>query len=281
MNPLIKIFIATLLIGAAPIFGRLGSRIINPALFSFYDALTAFTALSILIMITKPKMKKGVFKHLLAGGLIFSIAIILYYTSLSIMSSVNVSFLGQFQLLFTIIISFLILKEKFTHKKIFGTLIVLIGGLLIIYQENINLSAGWLYAVLAYFLYSFVNLANKILRNKNLDSKIIFFFFFGIISITLIPYLIILDIPIVINDGLIFAVINGLVCDVAGWILFTSALKDVDLSKAFMMYSFTSLFTLIYSVLIFGIDFTLIQLLGGALLIFGNVIANKKSKKLV
>jgi len=198
---------------------------------------------------------------------------------LSVTSSVNVSFLGQIQLVFIILLGFLILKEKPSHQKVIGAVIILIGGSLIIYQENINLSNGWIYAIIAFTLYSIVNIVFKILRNKGLDSKIILFFLNGLAAALLLAFIIISGIPLIVNYGLLFAVINGLIVDVAGWLLFVNALKRVELSKAFMLFSLTSLFTLIYSLIIFRTEVTLLQLLGGVLLIGGNIFANKRQEK--
>lgn len=279
MNALLQILLSTSLIAFAPIFGRLGSTIIHPAVFSFYDILVAFIAFTIMIITTKPKMVKGCSRILVTSSLIFGFGVLMYYTALSVTSSVNVSFLGQIQLVFIILLGFLILKEKPSHQKVIGAVIVLIGGSLIIYQENINLSNGWIYAIIAFTLYSIVNIVFKILRNKGLDSKIILFFLNGLAAALLLSFIIISGIPLIVNYGLLFAVINGLIVDVAGWLLFVNALKRVELSKAFMLFSLTSLFTLIYSLIIFRTEVTLLQLLGGVLLIGGNIFANKRQEK--
>lgn len=278
MNSLLQIIIGVSLIAFAPILGRVGSTIIDPVLFSFYDVLTAFTAITIILVIKKPKVVKGVSRDLILSSLTYSFAVLFYFTALSLTSSVNVAFLSQFQLIPTIILAFLFLKEKPTHYKLLGGLIVFIGGLLIIYQDSVSFSFGWIYALIAFLFFSFVNVFMKSLRDKEVDAKIILFFNTGLASAFFLAYITITGIPLVFNYGFLFAFINGLLADSLGFFIFINALKRVELSKAFMLFSVGTFFTFIYSQFIFGLNLIIIQLLGGALLIGGNVLANKSEK---
>lgn len=278
MKPEIQVLISSALIALTPILGRIGTRMIHPALFAFYDMVIATIGMSIIYLLRRPKMKKDTSKDLLLAGVFFGIGVLLYFTSLSITTAVNVAFLGQFQLIFIILLSVLVLKERVSNKKLIGAVIVLIGGAFIIYEESINFDFGWLFALLAFFFYSLVNMYRKKASNKKANTIIMLLINTLIPSLMLLVYILLLGLPFLINEGLFYVVINAIVVDVAGAYLFVNSLEKMPLSKAFIIMLMMPLFTLIYSFIIFGFNINLFQLVGGALLIGGNVLSNKSEK---
>ncbi len=278
MNPTVEILLGTALIASAPLLGRLGSQIISPTLFSFYDMIIAFSIVLIIELTHKSKIIKNTNKILIISSIIYSVGVLMYFTSLATTSSVNVAFLSQFQLVFIIIIALYFFKERIKRNKAIGFALVLTGGLLVIFQENINLNIGWIFALSAFFCYSIWNSLKKKLRDKGVSARYIMLVNLGISASIMFFYALISGVSFVINLGIIYASTNAILSDVLGILLMTDALKKMELSKTFMLMSLSPLFTLIYSVFVFGIDFSMIQLFGGTLLIIGNIVANKKTK---
>ncbi|QEE16747.1 DMT family transporter [Promethearchaeum syntrophicum] len=271
----LRIFLAVILISSAPIFSQLGVTLKRVWIFSFYTIISGFISLSLFVIIKK---KKIVFsKDFLIPILFYVLGITLFFYSFTFLSGVVIGFLGQTQIVFTLGLSYILLKEKVEIQKIIAAFLVIIGSFVFYFQESLNFNQfGVLTITFSMLFFSINNYFTKKLREKH-DEYSITFYKNLICSIVLLILCVIFSKNelFTIDISVMFAFLQGFLSDFVGWTLFVSSLKHIELNKAFIIYSFSSVITLLYSFIVFGANFILLQLIGGILILIGNIFFNK------
>lgn len=272
---LLYILLATSLIALAPIFSEMGVPSKGIWVYSFYTLLSATVSLFIFALIKKEKIA---FSKDFIWPIIFSIlGGILFFYSFNFISGVSAGFLGQSQLIFTFIFSYFLLKENLNLKKLIALSLVVIGSFVIYFQESLSFNQiGVLSIIGSMFFFSIVNVLNKKLREKH--SAFSINFYKGLVaSIVYLIFCLIFsfDELFIFDTSILLSFSQGIICDVLGWTLFLHYLKQVKVNTAFIIYSFSSIFTLIYSFFVFGLNIIQMQLIGGLLILIGNILFNK------
>jgi drug/metabolite transporter (DMT)-like permease len=250
---LIIILFATIILSIAPITSKLGVLLKGSFVFSFYDLFFAALLLLIYSFIFKKKIK---FSKVFIKLIILSItAYILYFYSFNYITSSTAGFINQTQLIFTLLISYLLLKEKLSNNKLLSACLVIIGGFLVYYAESMNFNnLGVLILITSNLVFAFVGYYNKKFREKYEASTIMFNnYFVGSLFMLIISLFTAPEQLFTFDEGVIYALIQGGLVDFLGWLLFINSLKYVDLSKAYLIFSFTGVITLLYSFIFFGV----------------------------
>lgn len=168
----------TLIYSLFPIIIAYSTKIMPPILFAGMSTLMASITLFIFILIRK-NLKSLIdlkaIKYTL-GVTLFIIIIpsILIFTGSSKTSGINTTMLLQMEILFTFIIFGLFKIEKITLKKIIGSLIILIGTTLILYNGNANINTGDLLIIAGTFFYPIGNIFAKKALEISPPSTILF-----------------------------------------------------------------------------------------------------------
>lgn len=136
LSGLIALFVSNFIGGAlSPLFVKLGTAEIPIALFTSFRFLIAIIVLLPIILVTKNKFDKKHVKELVLYSLFFSANVILYAIGLKFTTALVSQILYTTVPIFTGILSYLIIHERFGFNKIAGAIIAMTGVGLIIYES--------------------------------------------------------------------------------------------------------------------------------------------------
>ena len=214
---------------------------------------------------------------LLLGGLISAVGIKVIETfAIKYSQSINYSFLIRTTVIFTVLLEFIFFKNPITKRKIIMSVVILLGTYFFVAQgKSIELSLGDTLTLTEAF---FISLGNYILgkyATNMMSSKLsaVGNFFFGLIPlIILCIFAGIISIP---KDPLL--VILATIFSIALAVLRFKAYKESSVSFVSMVFSVTPIFVTLIAVVLLGETISLIQILGG-ILIVGAVLVVEKLK---
>lgn len=119
-------------------FAKIGLQGINSNLGTFYRTIVVFVFAAAIVLVKKDykgvkQMSKKSWIFLTLSAIATGLAWIMEYAALNVADSnpIAVSAIGKLSILLTMLFSFLVLKEKFTKKSLFG-LTMLVSGIAII-----------------------------------------------------------------------------------------------------------------------------------------------------
>lgn len=210
-------------------------------------------------------------KKILLPGIINGIAIVAYYISIDILNPITNGFVGRTSVIFAIILSVVILKEKLFRTEIILMIITFIGLLLFIYKPQIEFRniLGILLCLLYSFLFSLSNLLVKMKVGKNPPEILLFynnscsliiFLLFIIFKINSVKF--ILSVP-----GLLLSILAAFSGNFLSLFLYYKALKHMDYSKANIYRSFSPFFLVMISIPFFGLNLILVNIIGSLIMI--------------
>jgi drug/metabolite transporter (DMT)-like permease len=186
----------------------------------------------------------------------------------------NYSFLIRTTTLFTIVFAYIFLGEKITSKKIIIAILILTGAyLLTTGGQLISLSKGDIFTLADAALIAFGNnllgkMATNLMSTKLSSSAS---FLFGIIPIFLIA---LFNGSVSIPTNILLIILLALL-RITGRTLRFNAYKHASASYVTMVYSFTPVLVSILSMAFLGESLTLIQMLGGLLIIIASISVEK------
>lgn len=219
--------------------------------------------------------KKENRKYLLARGILGTLSISALYYSIDYLVLADSTMLSKLSPFFTLIFSYLILKEKVSHKQCIYLIVAFIGSLFII-KPQFNSSIlpaliGVLSAITAGLAYTMI----RILGNKEGFYTIILSFT-GIATIVTFPS-IFYNTSNLTLDNIIYLILGGL-CFTAGQFFLTLAYKNAPASEISMYDYIGLIFAAIYGFLLFNESPDSLSILG-YIIILSSSILNSLSNK--
>ncbi len=259
------------------------NRGIEPLSFSYQTVFGAAVILFLYIILVRAKDFKEVkiksLPSLIAVGVLGSgVATILTFYGLKYSTSINYGFLIKSTIIFSILLAFVFLKEKITIKKVALMIVLLLGAYLISTKgQTIYPKAGDLIILAAAFFLSTANVMAKPLLKKYSAELVTFFrtFFGALVILIFVPFIVpkfylIQDIPLFILRS-IFVFLS--------LFFLNKAIKATNVSYLTMMSMMYSVFVVILGYFILNETLSLIQAIGGVLIIV-SVILIQRSRKL-
>ncbi len=280
-----------MLITSMTVFGTIALFVRNISLSSgevaLYRAVLAAMLIAVYLLITKQKIPFGSIKKeiplLLASGMAMGINWILLFEAYKY-TTVSVATLSYYfaPVIVTVVCPFLF-REKMTAKQIIcfvmSTLgLVLITGIGDLGAGN-NHVIGILFGLGAAVFYATVVLLNKFI--KNVDGIHRTFLQFLAAIIILVPYVLSTSgINLNILDGIGWGclLVVGLIHTGVTYCLYFSSLKELPGQKAAILSYIDPLVAVLVSVLILGESMTIMQVIGG-ILILGFTLWNELGSK--
>ena len=277
------------------IFGTIGLFVKNVGLTSgeiaLYRAVLAIILISLFLIITKRKIPlKDIKKELpllfISGACIGFNWIFLFeaynYTTVSV---ATLSY--YFAPVLVMVISPFLFKEKMTVKNIICFICSTLGIVLITGVGDLSSGKNHLigvgFGLLAACLYASVIIINKFIKNVEGVVRTFLQFIFSII--VLVPYVLLtsgINVLTLNGKGLIMLLIVGLVHTGITYCLYFSSLKELKGEKVAILSYIDPLVAVICSVLILQEPLTILQAIGGVLVLgftLINEISFKKPKK--
>ncbi|MDE3281241.1 DMT family transporter [Lacticaseibacillus parahuelsenbergensis] len=263
-----------------PVMNKWSMFTLSPLAASFYNALISLVLTLITIAMTKTKMvwiKQPVVWIL---GLTNCLGIFLQYLSLFFLDPVSVGLIGRFYIVFAILLSVLMLHEKFDRRELVPILLCIAGTALVSdFSENVNNIIGLVCAFGYTFSFALTNtLAKKALTQ--VDEKILLLYNQG--TAVVILGLILAGsgkLSFSPNMGMGAVAISAFCSGFLGLLLFYRGLKFISFRDANLIRALNPIFVLVYSLPFFTIQITPAFLLGGALIVLSIVWMSLPVKK--
>ncbi len=253
---------------------------INPAIYGMYRLVIGFIILTFYVsIIRKQKLhlpNRTNIRNLLSMGVFLSLGFLAAIFGLEMSTSINYGFIIKSSVIFTPTLAFFFLDENFSKTKIFliptfifGIYLISTNGKLIVPHK------GDMLILLGAFCFSIANIISKKLTKKMNSNNIAiyrnlitacFFFVFSLIFLrNLIP-----------NVPFLYLIIAGIISGIADLFL----MKTIDISSVSylsMMSVITPIIVSVISFLFLKESFTIIQAIGGIIIIISSVLVQKKN----
>lgn len=204
------------------------------------------------------------------------------YTTIS-----NATISYYFAPIFVMILAPFILKEKMTRFKVGSIIAAIIGIFFIVGIDNGDHISqhhvmGVFFGLLAAAFYASVMFINKFIRNLSDQETTIGQL--AMASIVILPYVFVIEGLNVKNldiQSLLFILIVGILHTGFAYMLYFSALKQLD-GQRIALYSYIDpIFAIVLSALLLNETFTFIQAVGGTLILGATFINEQKNARLV
>ena len=220
--------------------------------------------------------------------IIFAIAILgaviapsLYFIGLKTTSASNATILANTEIVFTVLIATLIFRYKLNRYGGLSAILVFIGIFIITTKLDFSktpidlTNPGNLLIVLTMLCWSIDNNLSKILT-KSIDTKRIVQLKSAIGGAVLIVLAIIFKIPLVFDASKIFNVIFlGLIGFAVPMLLFYFALKKIGTVKTILIFSTSSIFGVIFTMVFLNEQIQEYQILAMGIMVIGIVLLKK------
>lgn len=280
----LQIIIAMLIWGTVGIFIK--KIPLNAIEIAFYRSIVGAVFIIILSLIKKEKWNiedlKTDLKVLIASGIALGTGWVLLFQGYK-NTTISIATLSYYIApIFIVVLSIIVLKEKITTKKIICIILAIIGLLLVLDIKNLaniednNHILGILYSVLAAVFYAIVVILNKFI--KRLSGFKITIVQLLVSTIILIPLTIFNSTRSLISMdflslGLLLFV--GIIHTGIAYLLYFSSVKEIEGQSIAILSYMDPIFALIISGLFLGEKMTIIQLLGGILILGSAYISEK------
>jgi drug/metabolite transporter (DMT)-like permease len=250
--------------------------VINPL---FAASMTSFIGCIIpFILLIRNKALKIIFKKenlkelLLIGffGTVMTYA--LFFSGAKLTTGINTAILLQVEPIYSILLSFFILKEKVTVKQVLATLLIVVGIVAVVYNVSFSFNLGDLFILLTPLFYQLSHVISKKVINKYGTYAIQSArYFYGGIMLLVISTLFGMNQFNLLTEFSNLSIILALGIIVAGigTLSFYESIKRINLSKTTALISPYSVIGVILAWLVLKETPTLYQIIGLILILFG------------
>ncbi len=249
---------------------------VAPSVSAFYRVLIGGVILLIIARLRNNSLRPGwkTLRMILLATAFFSMDLILYHRSILIIGPGLSTILSNFQVFFMAAFAIFVLKEKPTSKFLISIPLAVAGLFLIVGFKWEFMSgtykSGIIFGLLAGLFYAFYILA---LRNTQIrEERISIFSSLAIISLmtaaAVAVYILLvthqsLAIPDLQTMGAILGL--GIVSQVLGWILITSALPELEVSVTGLILLLQPALAYVWDVLLFSHPVSIVEVSGAVI----------------
>lgn len=216
-------------------------------------------------------------------GIIFASDIAVWNLSIHYSNATQATLLTNLSPVWVGVGTFLFLPDKPAPRFWLGTLIALIGMVILIGVETfmtMKFDLGFALAMLSGVLYASYMLISKTVLNK-IDIVSFMTVSMAISSIYLFVICLIFDQPIWHFEPLIWGVfvVQGLVCQLIGWLTINAAMKQMDAKSVSLSLLSQAIVTGIFAWVFIGEKITAQMISGGVVILIGIAITYTGRKK--
>ncbi len=245
---------------------------------TFWFFFGAFFSFLISMVITKGQiffMLRKYWKIELLLGLANWLNAIFWFKGMELLDPSVASFILRFVAVFTIILSFIFLKEKFTKMESLGVAVAMGGAFLITASGGNLVLKGVIFMLLAALFFAIHNILAKTVADDvdpmSLNTMRALFSFFVISVYTFSTGKVSMP-PL---QMLVFIALASSVTMVIGFWFFLRAIKEMEVSKVMVVRSIDPFFVILYSFIVFRTIPGPIEIIGGAIIVAGILIMIK------
>ena len=284
--PLLKLLAGSICISFSPVFIKVANT--DPDLAGFYRMLFAGASLFILFLLRKAKLNipKRPMIFLVCCGIFLAIDFMFWHRSINLIGPGLSTLLGNFQVFFTAVFSWLFFKEKISALFALAILLALTGLLLITGIDFPALSGGIKtgisFALITAVLYSFYILSMKRAMDKSAISGISAMLVISISSTLLLAAIgLAKGTPFAITDSrsLLALVGVGIISTTLGWSMITSAMKTVSATAVSLILLLQPALSFLWDILLFKRPTSGYEYLGIALILLAIYFGSLRKKE--
>lgn len=284
MNPRLMMIVSMAIFGTLGIFVR--NIPVSSGELALYRAVLAASLIGCYLLVTKQKIPFGKIKKdipfLLASGVAMGINWILLFQAYKYTTVSLATLSYYFAPVIVTLVCPILFKEKLTGRQIVCFVMSTLGLVLITGIGDIGGSrdfVGILFGLGAAVFYATVILVNKFIKNVEGIHRTFLQFLAAIV--TIFPYVLLtsgITVGSMNSTGWVNLLIVGLVHTGLTYCMYFSSLKELPGQKAAILSYIDPLVAVIISVTVLGESMTLMQLVGG-ILILGFTLWNELSPK--
>ncbi|MBR4591591.1 MAG: DMT family transporter [Elusimicrobiaceae bacterium] len=288
LSPLVAIWISCFCTAINVVISKLATPYVTSALFLFGACFTACLCLTFVIGTDgwKRILQKDVrWKGLGMGTFGTALTMTVFMVALNYTTPVNSAIDNQFEIIYSLILSTLILKERPTFRQIFGSLLVLVGVILIVLKGSSYVQAKGDFMILgSLWMFQISHIFAKKLPQDLSAAQIATaraFYALPALAVLLISLYLIQG-PLLFNGtSILWGTLIGsaLINYFLGNILWYHAIRRMDLSKATAIILSYPVITFVISVLLKQDTISIYKLLGMVLAVGGAYIVTSTAKK--
>lgn len=260
------------MMGVGPLLSKFGLLEISPAKASVINTITIILGSYLFGLLQHRKVNFYFEKEILMLALFNSIGVIFLFLSTSLLSPVEIGFIGRFYTMFAVILSVILLKERLNRNEILFISLAILGAFLFVNRGS-NLDSnilGSFFAIIYTFFFALTNIFIKKTLAKERDSNSILF------TNNCITFLFVFLYAFSTGDlfnseysvtGIGFIVASSLCTGFLGTLFFYKALEHLRFSIANATRAFSPLLLAVISFPFFPIELTIQNTLGAVILI--------------
>ncbi|MFA5576097.1 MAG: DMT family transporter [Tissierellaceae bacterium] len=267
-------------VGAMIIWGTIGIFVreisLRPIEIAFYRSFIGFASISLLTLFRRESFDTGNIKEnimaLLGSGASLGLGWALLFQGYKYTSISNATLAYYIAPIIIIIMSAVLLKERITARKLACVVAAMVGlGLIVRSNEltsiHYNHKLGIFFALGGGFFYASLVIINKYVRG--LPSSIITIIQLFMAAFVLLPYILVEGTAIGSLDtrSLVFLLIVGIVHTATAYIIYLSAVGHLEGQSLAILSYIDPIVALILSGLILKETMTLVQILGGLMIL--------------
>ena len=238
----ILVIICVFIHGAHPILGKYGVSLVSPLFFASLTNLIAAAGLVLIILLKRESLailiKKRFFILLfLIGFFGTTLSNVMFFYGVRLTSGINSAILLQVEPIYSLIIGYLLLKERVSTRQIISTLLIIFGTLMVIYQGTSRMNWGDILILLTPLCYQVGHFFSKQLLNETEISPLFIAtgrtFYGGLILLILNRFTGSHEFNILIQPDILgIFIFYGIVVYALSYLTFYGAIKRINLSKA-------------------------------------------------
>lgn len=284
--PLIAVFIWSLNIAVT----RYVADYISPASISFYRWFVAFIILTP-FMLPKVWQQRALIRPLIGRLAVLSaFGMVLYqglsYTAAHYTTATNMGIVNAFVPIFTIFISYLILKDKPNRFAIFGSLLSFAGLIYVMSQGQLSsLFAqgghwGDAVMVIAVGFYAFYGVFLKKWQVQ-LPLMTSLYVQIGFALLYHVPFLLYLGLDAIDAENAMSVLYAGMFPSLIAPLLWMVAVQAIGPNRTSIFMNLMPVFTAVIASFWLAEQWTIYHSIGGIMILIGIILAQKKTKKVV
>ena len=159
--------LSVIIMSLTPLMNKFSLINIPPIIASFYNALFSSLFCILLILFSKKGLPIIKNKYIWLIGLTNTLGIVAQYCSLSYLEPITVGLIGRFYIVFSLLLSVIILKEKIQKKDLPTIIFCILGSFFVV---DTNATFNNITGIFLAFSYTFLFALTNILAKKLIGS---------------------------------------------------------------------------------------------------------------
>ncbi|WXG42366.1 MAG: DMT family transporter [Candidatus Freyarchaeum deiterrae] len=274
----VEIFIS----GLYPVITKYGVGFLNPL---FFAAISALIGSGFMIVVLKFRRElrqlfsRELIKYFIPIGFFGTFATaVFFFLGSTTTSGINSSILLQVEPLYSLVLSYFILKELIKKKQVALTLLILGGAIVILYNGVLSINIGVILVIISPLFWQISHLfAKRIFEKTSLYVVAASRSFYGgilLFALTLIPG--ISQYGFLTDPGiLLIFVLQGLTAFVGAIVVWYAVITRINLSKATAIVGVYPIFSVILAWIFLGESVSIYQIIGLAIVVVGILLLSQ------